>query len=98
MFIMSIINTTMELVIALLPIPVVFTLQMSRRQRWSVISVLSLGVLVFLVGCVRTFYVYKCLLDTWDITWWTGPHWICSEVENNVAIVSRHPYHAKMTT
>jgi hypothetical protein len=97
MFTMSIINTTMELVIALLPVPVVFRLQMSRRQRWSVISVLSLGVLVFLVGCVRTYYVYMCLLGTWDITWWTGPHWLCSEVENNVAIVSKHQYQKMVT-
>lgn len=77
----------MELTLALLPLPVIFSLDLTKRQRWTIASVLSLGVLIFVVGVVRTYFVYKCLLDTWDMTWWATPQWICSEVENNLALV-----------
>jgi hypothetical protein len=77
----------MEFIVALLPIPVVFNLQMEKRQRWSVISLLSLGFLVTAVGCVRTFYVWKGWVETYDSSWWSEEHWICSEVENDLALV-----------
>jgi hypothetical protein len=83
----SIINTILELVTAILPIPVVLTLQMEKKQRWSVISLLSLGFLVVIIGCIRTYFVWLSLVGSWDANWWSYPQWICSEVENNVALV-----------
>jgi hypothetical protein len=77
----------MEFFVAILPIPVIFDLRMEKRQRWSVISLLSLGFLVTIVGCVRCYFVWKGMLETYDITWWSEQHWICSEVENDVALV-----------
>jgi hypothetical protein len=88
MFSITIINTILELVVAMLPIPVILSLSMKRRDRWSAISVLCLGVVVFTAGCVRCWVVYQALLGTFDSTWWSGPQWICSEVENNIALVS----------
>jgi hypothetical protein len=82
---MAVINTCMESLVAILPIPVIFNLQMEKR--WSVLSLLSLGFLVTIVGCVRTYFVWKGFLDTYDITWWSEQHWICSEVENDLALV-----------
>ncbi|KAF2665814.1 hypothetical protein BT63DRAFT_417339 [Microthyrium microscopicum] len=84
---MSIINTVLELIVAILPIPAIFILDMDPRQRYSVIGLLSLGFFVFAVGCVRCYYVYASLLGTWDITWQAYPHWICSEIEINLALV-----------
>jgi rhodopsin domain-containing protein len=88
LFAVSVLNTIIELFVALLPIPVVYNLKMGQQQRLSVISILCLGLLVFLAGCVRCVFVYKSLVATWDVTWWSGPQWICSEVENNLALVS----------
>jgi hypothetical protein len=79
-------NTFSELVVAALPIPIVFRLKMSPTQRWSVLSLISLGFLVTVVGSVRTYYVWV-LFSSDDLTWWSGPHWICSEVEICVAMV-----------
>jgi hypothetical protein len=84
---MSVINTLLELVCALLPIPAVLSLNMDKRQRWSVISVLSLGVLVFLVGWVRIYFVYKVMLESYDSTWWAEAQWMVSEVENDLSLV-----------
>src|ERR1700753_118525 len=55
LFTVTIINTVLELVVAILPVPVIFTMQMSKGQQWSVACLLSLGVLTTSVGCVRTF-------------------------------------------
>jgi hypothetical protein len=60
---------------------------MEKRQRWSVISLLCLGFLVTIVGCVRTFYIWKAFVQTYDSSWWSEEHWLCSEVENDVALV-----------
>ena len=84
---MSLINTILELVVALLPVPVIFNVNMDRRQQWSIISLLCLGVLVTMLGMVRTWIVWESLIASDDATWWGGPHWTVSEVENNVAIV-----------
>jgi hypothetical protein len=89
MFTVSVINTVLELVLALLPLPVIFDLNLSRRQQLSVLSILCLGIMVTILGCVRTWFVWKSLIGSWDISWWGGPHWIVSEVENNVALVSQ---------
>jgi hypothetical protein len=82
-------NTVSELLVAMLPVPVVFRLKMSQTQRWSVLSLISLGFLVAIVGAVRTHYVW-ILFSTDDLTWWSSPHWICSEVEICVAMVSNN--------
>lgn len=41
-----------------------------------------------MLGMVRTWIVWESLIASNDATWWGGPHWTVSEVENNVAIVS----------
>jgi hypothetical protein len=80
-------NTFSELVVAVLPIPIVYRLKMSPKQRWSVLSLISLGFLVAIVGFVRTYYVWV-LFSSDDLTWWSAPHWICSQVEICLAMVS----------
>jgi hypothetical protein len=75
---------------AVLPLPVVFQLRMKSGQRWAAISLLCLGALVAVVGSVRTYYVWF-LFSNDDLTWYAGPHWICSEVEICVAMVSSIP-------
>lgn len=59
---------------------------MKTRQRWAVLSLLCLGFLVAVVGCARTYYVW-CLFSNDDLTWYSGPHWICADVEICVATV-----------
>ena len=81
----AVLNTLSELVIAILPMIAVYRLRVDARQRWSVISLLSLSFFVAIAGCFRTYYVWKTV-DTYDMSWWGTPHWICSEVEIDVAL------------
>lgn len=84
----AVLNTLSEVVIATLPVIAVFRLHIHRDQRWSVLGLLSLGYVVAAAGCFRTFYMWKTI-STWDMTWWSTPHWIASELEIDLALVSR---------
>lgn len=88
LFIISIINTFMDLAVVLLPAPAIFLLHLEKSQKWSVIILLCLGIFTTAAGSVRCFFVYKAVLQAEDMMWWAQPHWISSEVENSVALVS----------
>jgi hypothetical protein len=82
----AILNTLSEFILALLPVPIVLTLHMTRGQRWTVVSLLSLGFFVSICGAVRCYYLWMTIA-MYDPTWWAMPHWIVSEVEIDTAIV-----------
>lgn len=64
---------------------------MKSSQRWEVITLLCLGFFVAIVGVVRTYFVYLSFVDD-DLSWYAMPHWICSEAELCVALVTfQHP-------
>lgn len=79
-------NTISEFIVASLPIAVVFHLRMTKRQRWIVISMLSLGFFVTIVGAARTYFLWRAIVS-YDQAWWAMPHWVCSEVEIDTALV-----------
>jgi hypothetical protein len=83
----GVLNTFSELIMAVLPFAATFYLKVDRRQRWGVIGLLSLGILVAFCGIFRTFFIWK-LFMTYDLSWWSIPQWISSEVENYMALVS----------
>lgn len=82
----AIINTFSEFIVATLPLMAVFFLQVDKRQRWNVVALLSLGFFVAIIGCIRCVYVWKAL-TSYDLTWWSGPGWVCANVEIDVALV-----------
>lgn len=87
MEVIAVINTLFEVFIAILPVIATFRLQVDPRQRWGVIALLSMGFLVAIAGVIRTVYIFK-LLESYDLTWWSGPQWLVSEIEIEVALVS----------
>jgi len=83
----AVVNTFSEVIIAILPVIAVFRLRVDPRQRWSVISLLSLSFLVAITGTFRTAFIFK-LLRSYDLTWWSTPQWLTSEIEIDMALVS----------
>ncbi|KAF2431007.1 hypothetical protein EJ08DRAFT_588269 [Tothia fuscella] len=69
----AVLNTVSEFIMAALPIPAVFYLGVRGRQRWAVISILSIGFLVSIVGAVRIFFIWKAFTSL-DQSWWAAPH------------------------
>jgi hypothetical protein len=82
-----VVNTVMEFWVATMPLLATFSLGVRKEQRWSVISILCLGYFTVIGGVVRTYYIFKAV-HTYDYTWWSGPQWIASEVEIDMALVS----------
>ncbi|KAF1988795.1 hypothetical protein K402DRAFT_419144 [Aulographum hederae CBS 113979] len=97
----AVINTLAELLLAVLPIPMILQLQLPLRTRWATAGLLCLGFLVVIAGCVRTYYVWLNMLGTYDMTWYSDAHWISALVELDLGIVSTitRPFlNAKLTS
>lgn len=44
-------------------------LHMPKRQRFAVAALFGMGLIVTAAGIVRTWYIYKSLMTTYDNTW-----------------------------
>ena len=84
----GIISCIADLQCTLLPIPAIMRLSMPLRQRIGVCMLLSAGIVVTIAGVVRTYFIWKSLIDTYDETWFTYPLWICAALELDIAVVS----------
>lgn len=87
----GIINCVADLLTTILPIPIVVKLQMPLKQRCGVCVLLCLGFMVTIAGIVRTFYIWKSLVASWDESWYAYPLWIAAAVEIDLAVVCTHP-------
>ncbi|KAH0022457.1 hypothetical protein KCU78_g5758, partial [Aureobasidium melanogenum] len=83
----GVLNCISDLTITLLPIPIIMGLNMPFRQRLGVASLLSLGLVVTIAGFVRTYFIWRTLMGTYDETWDSMPLYICATVEIDLAIL-----------
>jgi hypothetical protein len=84
----GIISCVADLLCTILPIPVVLRLRMPLRQRIGVCVLLCAGIIVTITGVIRTWFIWKSLIETYDETWFTYPLWICAALEIDIAVVS----------
>jgi len=87
----GVVSCCADFLCTILPIPVVLSLRMPLRQRIGVCVLLSAGIVVTVAGIVRTWFIYKSLIATYDETWFTYPLWICAALEIDIAVVSQEP-------
>ena len=85
-------NTFADLLITVLPIPLIMRLQMPIRQRIGVVILLSLGFVVTAAGAFRTYYLWLGLVSSYDLTWLSYPLWISASVEMYLGVVSLSPF------
>ncbi|SMY24383.1 unnamed protein product [Zymoseptoria tritici ST99CH_1A5] len=83
----GIFNCLADLTTTLLPIPLVMRLKMPLKQRIEVCFLLGLGFVVTIAGIVRTYFIWKSLIDSWDTTWYSYPLWIAAAIEIDVAVI-----------
>jgi hypothetical protein len=89
---MGIVFTTADFLTTITPIPLVMRLQMPTKQRVWACALLSLGFVVTVAGCVRTYFVWRSLYASWDQTWEAYFMWISAAVELDIAVVSVTPF------
>lgn len=85
--IIGVFNCFADLLTTILPIPLVWKLQMPLRDRLGVCILLGLGLIVTIAGVLRTWWIWESF-HAWDETWLSYPLWICAAVEIDLAIVS----------
>lgn len=73
-------NGVTDLIVTILPMFLVFKLKLPLRQRWGICALLSLGIVVTLVGVVRTYFMWYTLASK-DITWNSFPLWVVALIE-----------------
>ncbi|RMY96372.1 hypothetical protein D0861_00224 [Hortaea werneckii] len=83
----GVINCVSDLLTTVLPIPIVMRLQMPLKQRIGVCVLLCLGFIVTIAGVIRTYFIWKSLMDSWDQTWFAYPLWIAAAVEIDLAVL-----------
>ncbi|KAK4545556.1 hypothetical protein LTR36_002906 [Oleoguttula mirabilis] len=83
----GVINCFSDLLTTVLPIPIIMRLQMPLKQRIGVCVLLCLGLIVTIAGVVRTFFIWKSLMDSYDETWYSYPLWIAAAVEIDLAVI-----------
>lgn len=83
----GVLNCISDLTVTLLPVPIIMGLNMPFKQRLGVAGLLSLGLVVTIAGIIRTYYIWRTLLGTYDETWDSMPLYICATVEIDLAIL-----------
>lgn len=62
-------------------------LKLPLRQRIGVLILLSLGFVVTAAGIVHTYFIWRALIDTYDVSWYTYPLWIAAAVEIDLGLL-----------
>ncbi|OJJ41408.1 hypothetical protein ASPWEDRAFT_99978 [Aspergillus wentii DTO 134E9] len=83
----SVVNIFTDLLSTVLPMPIIWNLKLPARQRIAVISIFGLGIVVNIAGSIRTAYVYKSMISSYDETWMGWPVLLAATVEINLGLI-----------
>jgi hypothetical protein len=75
--------------------PLIWSLKLPARQRLAVISIFGLGIIVNVAGSVRTVYVWKSMVASYDTTWVGWPVLVAAAVEISLGLVC-HRIHSRI--
>ena len=83
----SVVNIFTDFLATVLPMPLIWNLKLPARQRIAVISIFGLGIVVNVAGSVRTVYVWKSMVVSYDTTWLGWPVLLAATIEISVGLV-----------
>ena len=86
-FAASVVNIFTDFISTVIPMPLIWNLKLPARQRIAVMSIFSLGIVVNVAGTVRTVYVYKSMIASYDMTWLGWPVFLAASIEINLGLV-----------
>lgn len=92
----GILNIVADALTTAVPVPLVMRLRMPLRQRVGVSVLFGLGFIVIIAGSIRTYYIWKGLVDSWDETWYAYPLWIAAAVEIYIGVVSASQFYGRV--
>jgi hypothetical protein len=77
-----------DFLVFVLPLPTLYQLRLPDAQRIVLLVLFSFGVVVVVASCMRTYYVWHVVVETWDVTWEGFPLWIWTAVEVNLGVIA----------
>lgn len=83
----SVVNIFTDFLATVLPMPLIWNLKLPARQRIAVISIFGLGIVVNVAGSIRTAFVWKSMVASYDTTWLGWPVLLAATVEINIGLV-----------
>ncbi|KAF1810453.1 hypothetical protein P152DRAFT_98877 [Eremomyces bilateralis CBS 781.70] len=83
----GVVNCFADLIVTVLPIPLVMKLKMPLRQRIGVVVLLSLGFIVIIAGSLRSYYIWDSIMNSYDETWVGYPLWLAAAVEVDLGVI-----------
>ncbi|OJI99032.1 hypothetical protein ASPVEDRAFT_50588 [Aspergillus versicolor CBS 583.65] len=83
----SVINMLTDVLATILPMPLIWKLKLPARQRLAVMSIFGLGIFVDVAGAIRTAYVWKSMVVSYDTTWEGWPVLLAATVEINLGLI-----------
>jgi hypothetical protein len=78
-----------DVLATILPMPLIWKLKLPARQRLAVMSIFGLGIFVDVAGAIRTAYVWKSMVVSYDTTWEGWPVLLAATVEINLGLVCK---------
>ncbi|USP74052.1 hypothetical protein yc1106_01326 [Curvularia clavata] len=78
-------NTLSDFIIFLWPARNLINVQVSKRQRFTLIMMFSLGVIVCIAGIVRLYFTHRYLVS-FDAFWYGGSTFIIMSIESGVGV------------
>ncbi|RDW78748.1 uncharacterized protein DSM5745_05600 [Aspergillus mulundensis] len=83
----STINIFTDVVTTILPMPLIWKLKLPTRQRLAVMGIFGLGIIVDVAGAIRTYYVWRSMIASYDTTWEGWPVLLAATVEINLGLI-----------
>ena len=80
-------NTVTDLVVVLLPLPLVRKSLLPKKQHAMLVLLFGAGGVVMIAGAFRTYYTYRYTVED-DHTWKGHPAWLTCLIELYVGVVS----------
>ncbi|EED18206.1 integral membrane protein [Talaromyces stipitatus ATCC 10500] len=83
----SVINVCTDFMTTVVPMPLIWKLQLPRRQRLAVIAIFGIGITVTIASSVRTYYAWMNTFGSYDATWYGWATGLSASVEINMGLI-----------
>jgi hypothetical protein len=96
----GIVNNFSDILVTIMPIPLVMRLNLPRRHLIITTCLFGLGFIASIASIIRTYYLWSALYKSYDLSWLSTPLYIACAIELNLGIVCLllkilfFPYHA----
>lgn len=83
----SVVNVFTDFMTTVVPMPLIWKLNLPRRQRLAVIGIFGIGITVTIASSVRTYYAWFDAFGSYDASWWGWATSLSASIEINLGLV-----------